>query len=133
MIRTAEYPQDYHSVRDLIRQGEESKELAHRKKREIKKSIKKGRTLVAEEDGVVTGTVSVDIHSRRLAEIRSLFVSKEHRNNGTGRELVAGILELPVKILPSATIFAISTSPHTFERHGFAPTQGKSAIVFKRI
>lgn len=132
MIRTAEMG-DYKQVKKLIRTGESEKTLTHRGKKEIKTAIRRGRTLVAEEDGFITGTVSVDVHSRRLAEIRSLYVDSKHRNNGTGRELVAGILELPVKVLPSATIFAISTVPHTFERMGFGQTQGKSAIVFKRI
>lgn len=132
MIRTAEMG-DYKHVKKLIKDGESEGSLAHRGKKEIKTAIRKGRTLVSEENGVITGTVSVDVHSRRLAEIRSLVVSPEHRGNGTGRELVAGVLEMPVKVLPSATIFAISSTPQTFEKNGLAPNQGKSIILFKRI
>jgi N-acetylglutamate synthase-like GNAT family acetyltransferase len=132
MIRTAE-KEDYQAVKQLVRQGESEGTLQHRSKKEIRKSIKRGRTLVAEQDGEITGTVSVDVHSRRLAEVRSFFVTPTHRGNGTGRQLLEAILEQPVKILPSATIFAITTVPHTFERVGFDQKQAKSAIVFKRI
>lgn len=133
MIRTAEYPRDYLGVKNLIRQGELEGSLAHRKNIEIKKSIKKGRTLVAEEDRELIGTISVDVYNRRIAEVRGLYVSPDYRGNGTAHALIEGILEQPIRILPSATIFAISTTPQIFENSGFARTQGERTILHKSI
>lgn len=132
MIRTAEHA-DYKTIKKLIHDGEEEGTLAHRKKKEIKKSIKRRRTLVAEQEGEVVGTVSIDVHSRRLAEVRSLYVKPVARGNGVARELVEGVLTQPIKILPSATIFAISTTPSVFEKSGFASAQGKRTILHKSI
>lgn len=132
MIRTAEHA-DYKAVKKLIRQGEAEGTLQHRTKKEIKKSIKKRHTLVAEENGSIIGTASVAVYNRRIAEIRSAYVSPDHRGNGTAHALVEGILEQSVKILPSATIFAITTTPKVFESSGFSQTQGKRTILHKSI
>lgn len=133
MIRTAEYPQDYKAVKKLIREGEAEGTLQHRKKKEIKKLIRKGRTVVAQENGSIVGTASVEVYNRRIAEVRSLYVSGDHRGNGIAHDLVEGILSQPVRILPSATIFAISTTPSVFEKSGFTQTQGQRTILHKSI
>lgn len=132
MIRTAEMA-DYKSVKALVRAGEAEGELVHRSKKKIKKRIKKGRTLVAEVDGEVVGTISVDVWSREIVEARSLYVRPEHRGNGIAGQLVEGLLEQPIKILPSGTIFAITSAPQVFERSGFSANQGKRQIRMKNI
>lgn len=132
MIRVAERS-DYRDIKQLIKQGVAEGTLQPRKKKEIKKSIKKRRTVVAVEEGNIIGTVSVEVYNRRIAEVRSLYVSREHRGNGTAHALVGGILEQPLKVLPSATIFAISTTPQVFDKAGFSQTQGKRAILHKSI
>lgn len=132
MIRTAEMS-DYKSVKSLVRQGEQEGTLVHRSKKKIKKRIEKGRTLVAEVDNQVVGTISVDVFGREIAEARSLFVAVEHRGNGIATELIEGLLEQPIKILPSGTIFAITTAPRAFEKSGFTQQQGKRTILHKNI
>lgn len=132
MVRTAERS-DYKAVKSLIRAGEQEGSLAHRRKKDIKKSIKKRRTLVAEQDGEVVGTVGVEVYNRRIAEVRSLYVAPEARGNGLATELVNGILEQPVSVLPSGTIFAISETPFVFFNAGFHPVHDKKLILHKRI
>lgn len=132
MIRTAEID-DYRVVKQMVRAGEQEGTLVHRTKKEIKKRIKKGRTLVAEEGGRVVGTISVDVFGREIAEARSLYVSPEYRGNGIASALVEGILEQPIKILPSGTIFAITTAPRVFEKSGFTQNQGQRTILHKNI
>lgn len=132
MIRTAEH-KDYKAVKSLVRAGESEGELVHRSKKKIKQRIKKGRTLVAEVNGEVVGTISVDVWSREIAEARSLYVKPEHRGNGIAGQLIEGLLEQPINILPSGTIFAITSSPNIFEKSGFSQQQGKRHIRMKNI
>lgn len=132
MIRTAEMI-DYRPVKKLIRQGEEEGSLAHRKKKDIKKAIRKGRTVVSEIDGQVVGTASVEVYSRRLAEIRSVFVASEHRGQGIGTDLVEGLLIGPVERIPSSTVFAISKEPKIFENLGFATQIDQRRIQLRNL
>ena len=132
MIRTAE-KEDYHAVKAMVRAGEQEGTLVHRTKKEIRRRIKKQRTLVAEVDGETVGTISVDVFGREVAEARSLYVAPQHRGNGIATELIEGLLAQPIKILPSGTIFAITTAPRTFEKSGFTQTQGKRTILHKNI
>lgn len=132
MIRTAEMT-DYRAIKDMVRQGESDGDLVYRSKKTIKKRIKQGKTLVAEQDGEVVGTISVKTFGREVAEARSLYVKPEARGNGIGTQLVEGLLEQPVRILPSAAIFAITSAPGTFEKAGFTSKQGKQTVLFKKI
>lgn len=132
MIRTAEH-RDYKQVKALVRAGEAEGTLVHRSKKKIRKRIEKGRTLVAEENGEVVGTISVDVFGREIAEARSLYVAPQHRGNGIATELIEGLLAQPIRILPSGTIFAITTAPRAFEKSGFSQKQGKRVILHKNI
>lgn len=118
MIREANMG-DYLTVKELLKNGVAEGTLQPRKKKEIKKSIKRGRTVVAEVDSKIVGTASVSVYDRRIAEIRSVYVVPQRRGNGIARGLIQGVLERPVSILPSATIFAITSSPRLFEGEGF--------------
>lgn len=131
-IRTAT-PEEYGVVKALIDQGVEEGALKPRRKKELKKSIKKERVLLAVVGEEAIGTIGVSVYDRRISEVRSFYVAPNHRDTGVGRELVGKLLEQPVSVLPSGTIFAISATPHSFERQGFSPQQGASTIVFKRI
>ena len=119
MIRTAEYPRDYKAVKGLIAQGVEEGSLQPRKKKDIKKSMKHGRTVVAEQESQIIGTASVTVYDRRIGELRSLYVAEPYRGNGLGTALINGILEQPISVLPSATIFAITSTPQAFHGAGF--------------
>ena len=74
--------------------------------------------LVAEEDGIVIGCVVLEIYSPKLAEIRSLAVSRSAQGKGIGSRLVAacvaraherGILE----------VMAITSADGFFQSCGF--------------
>jgi N-acetylglutamate synthase-like GNAT family acetyltransferase len=132
MIREAR-PTDYKAIKQLISAGVKEGSLQPRKKKEIKKSIKNGRTVVAEVEDQIVGTASVTVYDMRLAEVRSLYVTEEARGNGLAKELINGILEKPVAQLPSATLIAITQTPEVFESVGFDTSQEKRHIVFKSI
>ena len=48
---------------------------------------------VAEEGGVVVGCCALEIYSKRLAEVRSLAVSKDHQGKGVGTALIETCLK----------------------------------------
>lgn len=48
---------------------------------------------VAEEDGRLVGFGALEIYSPKLAEIRSLVVSADHRGRGIGRRLVEACVQ----------------------------------------
>lgn len=132
MIRGAEQA-DYKTIKSLLKQGASEGMLQPRKKREIKKAIKKGRTVVAIEEREIVGTASVNVYDRRIAEVRSLYVVPGKRGNGIATDLINGILEKPVSILPSGTLFAITQTPQIFEKTGFSQEEEGKHIVFKQI
>lgn len=132
MIRGAEQS-DYKNIKNLLKQGVSEGMLQPRKKKEIKKSIKKGRIVIAEENGIIIGTASVIVYDRRIAELRSLYVIPDKRGNGIATDLINGILEKPVSEVPSSTLFAITQTPQVFEKTGFSSEEDGKHIVFKQI
>jgi amino-acid N-acetyltransferase len=128
MIRNAERS-DYRSIKRLLKVGIVEGTLQPRKKKEIKKNLK--RFVVAEEAGEVIGMASVVVYSRRIGEIRSLYVEPEHRGNGIARELVQSVIAKPIAEVPCSVIFAITQTPEVF--NGFDNKQGQRHIIFKNI
>lgn len=133
MIRNA-IEGDYQGIREMLAQGVIEGTLQPRKKKDIKKTLKKGRFTVAEEDGNLVGMASVKVYDRRIAEVRSLYVAPARRGNGLAKELIEGVLERPVSVVPSGIIFAVANgSAKTFEQAGFTSTTGKRTILMKNI
>lgn len=128
MIRNAERS-DYKLIRDMLNSGVQEGALKPRKIR--KRNMR--NFVVAEEEGKIVGMASVVVYDRRLAEVRSVYVDPQHRGNGIAKELVTKVTERSVKELPSATVFAITTSPTLFESDGYSTRQGKRYILFKNI
>jgi len=84
--------------------------------------------VVAENEGHIFGMASITIYDKRIAEIRSVYVSPAHRKNGTAKELIHKVMKKPKKV---TTVFAITTTPHLFEADGYQGTQGERHILFK--
>ena len=136
MIRTAEHT-DYKQVKELIQLGVEEGTLQPRRKKDIKKAIKRGRIAVAEENGSLVGTAGIVVYDRRIAEVRSLYVTPNQRGKGIAHELLGHILESSVNVLPTATIFAITQTPRVFNQAGFSSgirtNKSEKHIVMKNI
>jgi len=73
---------------------------------------------VAEADGKVIGCCALDIYSKRLAELRSLAVTKSHQGNGIARKLIEACMgEARTKRIYE--VLAISGADNFFKKHGF--------------
>ncbi len=77
-----------------------------------------GTSFIAELDGKIIGCAALEIYSRKLAEIRSLAVSKDAQGLGVGKALVNACVELAQQrnILE---VMAITASEEFFRSCGF--------------
>ena len=66
----------------------------------------------------VIGYGALHIHSKNLAEIRSLIIEKNHRGLGVGRQIVKELLK-EAKSLKLKDIFTLTYEKEFFERLGF--------------
>lgn len=74
--------------------------------------------VVAELNGRVVGCCALQIIWSDLAEIKSLAVDEEHKNQGVGKSLVAAALEQAAQLdLPK--VFALTLDPSFFGKLGF--------------
>ena len=73
---------------------------------------------VAVDGGNIIGYVALHIHSKTLAEIRSLIVKEEYRGSGIGKELVRRALE-EAEALAVEEVLSLTYSKEFFERLGF--------------
>jgi amino-acid N-acetyltransferase len=129
-IRNA-VPGDFATLRHLLGDGVREGTLQPRSRREMRQNL--SGFVVAEDEGQIVGMASVVPYSRRIAEVRSLYVLPTHRRNGIAADLVRSVTERSVSVLPSAIVFAITQTPNVFESDGYSQQQGRRSIVFKNI
>lgn len=79
---------DMKGVLALMGMGELEGSLVHRSRKEIAEDISRGNCFVYRKGGETTGLVFLSAYSRRLAEIRSLYVMECSRTNGAGAGLI---------------------------------------------
>lgn len=73
---------------------------------------------VAEEDGTVVGCCALEVYSKRLAEVRTLAVTKKFQGKGIASKLIYACLHLAKK-KRIYEILTITGAVHLFEKHGF--------------
>lgn len=73
---------------------------------------------VATWQGEIVGCATLEVYSKKMAEIRSLAVSPKVQGRGVGRELVQACVEL-AKELHIFEVMAISASEDFFKKCGF--------------
>lgn len=87
--------------------------------------------LCAEHASVVVGFASIEIYSKKLAEIHCLAVASEHQASGVGRRLVAGCVEL-ARQHGVRELMAISSSDEFLKQCGFdysLPDQKRALFI----
>jgi N-acetylglutamate synthase-like GNAT family acetyltransferase len=104
----------------LIKQGVSEGMLLKRTKKELASLIRDEKVIVALNDEELIGVVILDYYSKRLAELRSIYVYKEHRLNGVGRMLVDALKKKAkqLKVKELMTITTKEVKPY-FEKFGF--------------
>ncbi len=74
--------------------------------------------LVAELDAAVVGCCALEVVWADLAEIKSLAVDPNHRNQGIGKALVAAAVE-QARAIGVPRVFALTLEEEFFVRRGF--------------
>ena len=75
--------------------------------------------VLAKEDEEVIGYAALHIHSLRLAEIRSLIVSSEHRGKSIGKKIVQFCLEEAERLEVSGEVLVLTYLPQFFQKMNF--------------
>lgn len=83
---------DVDGIKSFIVPFVEAKKLLPRTTRELKKLIQTGFVAIA--GGKVVGFATLEIYSKKLAELRSLCVDGNHQGMGIGKRLTKACLDL---------------------------------------
>ncbi|MBD3789098.1 MAG: N-acetyltransferase [Campylobacterales bacterium] len=75
--------------------------------------------VLAKDDGKLVGYTALHIHSRRLAEIRSLIVDKDYRGHKIGQKMVQFTLEEAKALKVAEDVLVLTYVPGFFEKLGF--------------
>jgi amino-acid N-acetyltransferase len=107
---------DVQALSDFITQFVATGELLPRTLDELEELLP--NFFIADIDGEIMGCATLEIYSRKLAEIRSLAVSPKAQGKGVGKALVEACVEL-AKQENIFEIMAISASEEFFKKCGF--------------
>ena len=88
--------------------------------------------VLAKEEGKLIGYTALHIHSRRVAEIRSLIVDKAYRGQKIGQRLVKFAVEEAKALHVEEDVLVLTYQPTFFERLGFSEIN-KEAIPEHKI
>lgn len=121
---------DVDTILEFIEPFVQKELLLPRDADEIRRLAKTG--FVAREEDQVIGFSSLDIYSKKMAEIQCLAVHSNHQNRGIGRMLVVACIKL-AKREGILELMAISSSDEFLKQCGFdysLPNQ-KRALFYR--
>jgi len=75
--------------------------------------------VLAKNDGVLVGYTALHIHSKRLAEIRSLIVDKNYRSQKIGQKMVEFTLREAKELEVEEDVLVLTYLPAFFEKLNF--------------
>ncbi|MFA6065106.1 MAG: GNAT family N-acetyltransferase [archaeon] len=94
--------------------------ILKRSKRELLDLVKSSVVIGAFDKELLVGMAILDFYSKRLSELRSIYVLEEYRKNGVGKLLVSEVIKkaksLRVKELMTITV---KDKKGFFEKYGF--------------
>ena len=111
--RLYDIPQMQSLVEDDVKEGV----ILKRSDDEVATNIRS--YILAKEKGKLIGYAALHIHSPRLAEIRSLIVSKQYRGRQTGRKLIEFLLEEAKELGVSEEVLVLTYLPEFFKKMHF--------------
>ena len=118
-------------VHYLIQQGAKEGKLLPRTMRELRKVQNSFFLCEGTPDGRVIACASLEIYTRRLAEIRSLYVSPLFRGQGIGHELISQCIERAKK-RHVQEIVAVTDKIELFREFGFTDDiKGQQTMFLK--
>ncbi len=131
VVRPAE-PDDVEPLYEFLEPFVLEERLLPRTIDELDDLIRTG--FIAEFEDVIVGFATLEIYSRKLAEVRSLAVSPLYRGRGVGRRLVEACVEL-ARERHVLEVMAITASEEFFIQCGFdytLPGQKKALFLQTR-
>jgi len=75
--------------------------------------------VLAKEDGLLVGYTALHVHSKRLAEIRSLIVDEKYRGQHIGQKMVEFTLKEAKELGVEEDVLVLTYLPHFFDKIGF--------------
>ncbi|WP_121626476.1 N-acetyltransferase [Poseidonibacter antarcticus] len=117
------------SMQEVVKEEVENGNILLRTDDEMANTIRS--YIVVEVDGEMAGFTALYIHSQRLAEVRSLVVSKKFRGLDLGKKLVEECIKEGRKY-KLAQILSLTYAKGFFEKSGFRMIQ-KEAIPEHKI
>ena len=75
--------------------------------------------VLAKEGSIIVGYAALHVHSKRLAEIRSLIVNSEYRGQNIGQKIVNFTLEEAKVLGVEEDVLVLTYLPAFFEKLGF--------------
>ena len=123
---------DLDDIYDFIQPFVDAGRLLPRTVDELEGLIPTGFVAIVDEE--VVGFVALEVYSRKLAEIRSLCVSSEHRGQGIGKRLTLACVDL-ARRLKVFEVMAITSTDEFFRSCGFdftLPGEKKALFLLTR-
>ena len=117
MLRKAQIA-DVKTIHRMINKSSERGEILPRSLMDIYGSLRDFNIYFDENKQSVAGICAMNIIWENLAEIRSLYVEKEHRGQGIARKLVEACVSEAIT-LGLFRIFTLTNKPEFFQRLGF--------------
>lgn len=75
--------------------------------------------VLAKDEGKIVGYTALHVHSKRLAEIRSLIVDKQYRGQKIGQRMVEFTLREAKELGVEEDVLVLTYTPVFFEKLGF--------------
>ncbi len=114
---------DISLMQTIVKDEIESGVILYRSDDEIATNIRS--YIVAKDGDRVVGYGALHIHTKELAEVRSLVIDSENRGKGIGGELVKKLLE-EGKMLGVKRVFTLTYQKEFFEKLGFLEIEKES-------
>ncbi|MBN2721545.1 MAG: N-acetyltransferase [Campylobacterales bacterium] len=108
---------DIAAMQELVKDDVRSGVILARSEDEVATNIRS--YVLAKYDGMLVGYTALHIHSKRLAEIRSLIVHPNYRAQGIGAKMVSFCLDEARAIGVEQDVLALTYVPKFFEHLGF--------------
>ncbi|HHO42221.1 MAG TPA: N-acetyltransferase [Epsilonproteobacteria bacterium] len=122
--------QDIEQMQLLVRSDVKDGTILYRSEDEMATNIRS--YVLAKDENILVGYTALHIHSKALAEIRSLIVHPSYRGQDIGRKMVLFALNEAKDIGVQREVLALTYVPQFFHKLGFVEIQ-KEAIPEQKI
>ncbi len=134
IVRNAE-KKELWVISNLIKEGANEGLILKRTKKELRGLIKDAKIVIALDGEQVVGVAILDFYSKRLSELRSLYMLPTYRGKGVGKKLIHAIID-KAKYLRVKELFTITLAEkkNWFEKRGFKQNAHDFKIaLFKKL